>query len=82
MPEISAPLPVPAIGPTPLAIVPRFGLRSIRRKTTNHVPVSVLSGLSIKAELDTSTYPTGIEVNDKESAAVRLRAARFHGDWN
>jgi hypothetical protein len=40
------------------------------------------TGLSIKAELDTATYPTGIEVSDKELAAVRLRAARFHGDWN
>lgn len=40
------------------------------------------SGLSIKAELDTAAYPTGIEVSDKELAAVRLRAARFHGDWN
>jgi hypothetical protein len=40
------------------------------------------TGLSIQAELDTATYPTGIEVSDKELAAVRLRAARFHGDWN
>jgi hypothetical protein len=40
------------------------------------------SGLSIKAELDTATYPTGIEVSDVELAAVQLRAARFHGDWN
>ncbi len=40
------------------------------------------SGLRIKAELDTAAYPTGIEVSDEELAAVRLRAARFHGDWN
>ena len=40
------------------------------------------SGLRIKAELDPGAYPTGIEVSDEELAAVRLRAARFHGDWN
>ena len=40
------------------------------------------SGLRIKAEVDTATYPTGLEVSDEQLAAVRLRAAKFHGDWN
>jgi hypothetical protein len=40
------------------------------------------SGLRIKAELDTASYPTGIAVSDEELAAVRLGAARLHGDWN
>jgi hypothetical protein len=39
-------------------------------------------GLKIKAELDTRSYPTGIKVADKELAAVRLKPASFHGDWN
>jgi len=39
-------------------------------------------GLQIHAELDTSNYPTGVKVSDEELAAVNLRQANFHGDWN
>jgi transposase len=39
-------------------------------------------GLRIKAELDTSNYPTGIKVTKQELAAVRLKPAKYHGDWN
>jgi transposase len=39
-------------------------------------------GLRIEAALDTNGYPVGIEVSDEELAAVRIRRARFHGDWN
>ena len=39
-------------------------------------------GLRIKAELDTNSYPKGIKVSDEELAGVRLRRAKFHGDWN
>ena len=34
------------------------------------------------AELDTASYPTGIKVTDEELAAVKLKRAKFHGDWN
>jgi hypothetical protein len=40
------------------------------------------TGLMINAELDENAYPTGIKVSDAELAAVRIRRARFHGDWN
>jgi hypothetical protein len=40
------------------------------------------SGLQIQAGVDTKAYPTGIKVSDEELAAVNLRKARFHGDWN
>ena len=42
------------------------------------------TGLSVHAELDTGSYPTGIKVSDKEMAALkpRIRPDRFHGDWN
>ncbi len=40
------------------------------------------AGLKIHAELDTGSYPTGIEVSDDEIDAVNLRRADFHGDWN
>jgi hypothetical protein len=39
-------------------------------------------GLRIRAELDTNSYPKGIKVSDEELAKVRLRRAKFHGDWN
>jgi hypothetical protein len=42
------------------------------------------SGLSVHAELDTGSYPTGIKISDEEMAALRPRITpdRFHGDWN
>ena len=39
-------------------------------------------GLKIKAQLDCGVYPTGIKVTDEQLAAVRLRPASFHGEWN
>jgi hypothetical protein len=43
---------------------------------------STQHGLFIRAELDTGHYPAGIKVSDAELAAVRLKPADFHGDWN
>lgn len=40
------------------------------------------AGLKIRAELDRGTYPTGIEVSNAELAALRIKRALFHGDWN
>jgi len=40
------------------------------------------SGLRVEAELDISDYPTGIKVTDEELAAVKLKRAKFHGEWN
>lgn len=40
------------------------------------------SGLQIRAELDRGHYPAGIKVSDAELAAVNLKRADFHGDWN
>jgi hypothetical protein len=39
-------------------------------------------GLRIRSELDENSYPKGIKVSDEELAGVRLRKAKFHGDWN
>lgn len=39
-------------------------------------------GLLIKAELDTGCYPTGLKVSDAELAAINLKRADFHGEWN
>jgi hypothetical protein len=40
------------------------------------------TGLTIHAELDVNTYPTGIKVSNEELAAVRIKKDKFHGDWN
>ena len=40
------------------------------------------TGLKIRAELDLRNYPTGISVTDAEFAALNLKRANFHGEWN
>jgi Rhodopirellula transposase DDE domain len=40
------------------------------------------TGLQVRAELDTNSYPIGIKVSDDELAAVNIKQANFHGDWN
>lgn len=40
------------------------------------------AGLKIRAELDTGSYPAGIKVTDSELAALNLKRAQFHGEWN
>ncbi|MFH9742648.1 ISAzo13 family transposase [Streptomyces roseolus] len=50
-------------------------LESIAATTTR-------TGLRVKAELDTHTYPTGLGVGDAEMAALPLTRHTFHGEWN
>jgi transposase len=40
------------------------------------------TGLTIQAELDTGSYPTGIQVSDEDLAQVCIEKAAFHGEWN
>ncbi|MEK9140093.1 MAG: ISAzo13 family transposase [Nitrospirota bacterium] len=40
------------------------------------------TGLKIRAEIDRGSYPTGVVVADQDLAAVNLKRATFHGDWN
>src|SRR3954454_21159368 len=40
------------------------------------------TGLKVRAELDTGTYPTGRKVSAREAAEVNLRRDNFHGEWN
>jgi len=40
------------------------------------------TGLTVRAELDPGSYPTGTEISDAQMAAVPLARHRFHGDWN
>src|SRR6516164_4418143 len=39
-------------------------------------------GLIVKAALDENTYETGIKVTDEQMAGLRLKPAKFHGNWN
>jgi Rhodopirellula transposase DDE domain/Helix-turn-helix of DDE superfamily endonuclease len=40
------------------------------------------AGLSVRAELDTGSYPTGVKVDDAQVDALAMTRHRFHGDWN
>ena len=59
-----------------------------RPLTSHEVAVELISatatqtGLTVHAELDTGTYPTGIKITKAQLAAVPLTRHEFHGDWN
>ena len=70
--------------------LPRF-----RQAETNHVEalaearvihtalvVPVLCGLTVRCQLDTGRYPSGVVVSDAEMAALNVKRAEFHGEWN
>jgi hypothetical protein len=40
------------------------------------------TGLGIKAELDKGKYIIGQKISDDEFMKIKLKAAKFHGDWN
>jgi len=40
------------------------------------------SGLQVRAELDSASYPKGVKVTDEEFNAIRLEPDAFHGNWN
>ncbi len=40
------------------------------------------TGLTVHAELDDTTYPTGIRISDTQMAALPITRHEFHGDWN
>jgi len=40
------------------------------------------TGLRVRARLDSHSYPQGVKIPAEDIAALVLRPARFHGDWN
>ena len=40
------------------------------------------TGLTVHAELDSGSYPTGIQVSDEQMATLPITRHDFHGDWN
>jgi Rhodopirellula transposase DDE domain len=40
------------------------------------------TGLTVQCELDENKYPKGVVVSDIEIAALNIKRADFHGEWN
>jgi hypothetical protein len=40
------------------------------------------SGLTVRAALDTTDYPTGQKVSNEQLAKINCTPAEFHGEWN
>ena len=40
------------------------------------------TGLKVRCELDSNSYNNGIVVSDAEMAALNIKRADFHGEWN
>jgi hypothetical protein len=40
------------------------------------------TGLTVRAELDTGAYDTGIKISDRQMDALPLTRHDWHGDWN
>jgi transposase len=40
------------------------------------------AGLTVRCELDEANYPKGIAVSDAQLAAIKIKPAEFHGEWN
>jgi hypothetical protein len=40
------------------------------------------TGLTVRSELDTNEYPSGIKITDAQIDALNLHRHDFHGDWN
>ena len=59
-----------------------------RPLTSHEVIVNLIAntttrqGLRIQTELDTNSYPTGVEVTDAQLENVNLVKASFHGECN
>ena len=40
------------------------------------------SGLRVRSEIDTNSYPKGMVVSDADFSTIEIRPDRFHGEWN
>ena len=81
--------PIPELGRArPLRDLRYIGLWRGKPLISLEVIVSLIAairtttGLKVHSEVDTSTYPKGVKVSDKEIAQLNLHRDRFHGEWN
>ena len=54
---------------------PRIVIELIANTTTK-------TGLKIRCELDSNTYPKGIKVSDAEMATLNMTQSLIHPEWN
>jgi hypothetical protein len=40
------------------------------------------TGLAVRCQLDTNTYPAGVKVPDQDMDALHIERDAFHGEWN
>jgi Rhodopirellula transposase DDE domain len=40
------------------------------------------TGLIVRCELDSRSYPKGIKVSDDEMASINIKGDTFHPEWN
>ena len=40
------------------------------------------TGLSVGCQLDANAYEKGVKISDAEMAALNIKPAPFHGEWN
>ena len=40
------------------------------------------TGLTVRCELDSNTYPKAVVVSDREMAGLNIKRDTFHGEWN
>ena len=40
------------------------------------------SGLKVRSEIDTNSYPKGLVISDADFAKIKLEPDPFHGEWN
>jgi len=40
------------------------------------------AGLTVKAQIDENTYPTGIKISDEELKKINIISNQFHSEWN
>jgi transposase len=57
-------------------------LRSFQTIVSLISATTTATGLKVHAELNTESYRAGIKISDEELAQVKIRRAKFHGDWN
>jgi hypothetical protein len=40
------------------------------------------SGLKVRSEIDTNSYPKGLVVSEADFSAIKFEPDEFHGEWN
>jgi hypothetical protein len=40
------------------------------------------SGLNVRSEIDTNSYPKGMVVSEADFSAIKIEPDKFHGEWN